>query len=226
MWKELFKTGKKDDLLIQAWDECYAALDISREIFFQATDLIRNAQPETIVKTIRQKDKLINKFQREIRRKVITHCIVCGPDNLPGGMILVSIIIDIERIGDNAKNILDLAQAHESILLEENWDQELRQLEASVKAQFERIVEILKEHEVAKAREIMIRHKSEIRLTCDRMIDDLVSGRMDNITPADSAALALYLRYLKRISAHIKNIASSVVNPFDRIGYKEKNISK
>jgi hypothetical protein len=30
----------------------------------------------------------------------------------------------------------------------------------------------------------------------------------------------LYLRYLKRVSAHLKNIASSVVNPFDRIGFR------
>ena len=33
---------------------------------------------------------------------------------------------------------------------------------------------------------------------------------------------ALYLRYLKRVSAHLKNVATSVVNPFYRIGYKEK----
>jgi len=30
------------------------------------------------------------------------------------------------------------------------------------------------------------------------------------------------LRYLKRVSAHLKNVATSVVNPYHRIGYKEK----
>ena len=33
--------------------------------------------------------------------------------------------------------------------------------------------------------------------------------------------VALYLRFLKRISAHSRNLISSVVNPFDRIGYRE-----
>jgi hypothetical protein len=34
--------------------------------------------------------------------------------------------------------------------------------------------------------------------------------------------VALYLRYLKRVSAHLKNVATSVVNPYHRIGFREK----
>ena len=41
--------------------------------------------------------------------------------------------------------------------------------------------------------------------------------------PTDAICLALYIRYLKRICAHLRNIASSIVNPFHRIGYREKN---
>ena len=32
---------------------------------------------------------------------------------------------------------------------------------------------------------------------------------------------ALYTRYLKRIAAHLINIASSVFNPFERIGFRD-----
>ena len=32
-----------------------------------------------------------------------------------------------------------------------------------------------------------------------------------------------YFRYLKRINAHLRNIISSVINPYDRIGYKPKS---
>ena len=38
--------------------------------------------------------------------------------------------------------------------------------------------------------------------------------------------MALYLRYLKRVSAHIKNVATSVVNPYHRIGYREKGVKR
>jgi hypothetical protein len=37
-----------------------------------------------------------------------------------------------------------------------------------------------------------------------------------------AVTVALYMRYLKRVSAHIKNVATSVVNPYHRIGFREK----
>jgi hypothetical protein len=36
--------------------------------------------------------------------------------------------------------------------------------------------------------------------------------------------VALYARFLKRIASHSRNIISGVVNPFPRIGYKEKKV--
>jgi len=54
------------------------------------------------------------------------------------------------------------------------------------------------------------------------MAKKLVTGDVEDLGPGDYAAAALYLRYLKRIAAHLSNIASSVVNPFHRIGYKPK----
>jgi hypothetical protein len=35
-------------------------------------------------------------------------------------------------------------------------------------------------------------------------------------------AVALYTRSLKRIYGHLRNIVTSVVNPFHRIGFKHK----
>jgi len=34
--------------------------------------------------------------------------------------------------------------------------------------------------------------------------------------------VSLYARFLKRIASHSRNIVTSVVNPFHRIGYREK----
>jgi uncharacterized membrane protein YeaQ/YmgE (transglycosylase-associated protein family) len=39
---------------------------------------------------------------------------------------------------------------------------------------------------------------------------------------ADATAVSLYARFLKRIASHSRNIVTSVVNPFQRIGYREK----
>ncbi len=226
MWKTFFNIWKKDDLLNQAWDDCYQALEISQEMFLEAVRFLREAGHEVDSQHIRRKDKRINKYQREIRRKVMTHCTFQKGGSLPGGMVLVSIIIDVERIGDNAKNILDLAQTLGAKFKVPVCEEAVQEIEKDIQKRFKEMVGILKGHEVEQARKIMNRHRKTTRHVCDNLIDDLVKGHVNEITPANSAALALYLRYLKRISAHLKNVATSVVNPFDRIGFKEKNTHK
>ena len=50
-----------------------------------------------------------------------------------------------------------------------------------------------------------------------------VTGRVLGSESGAAVTAALYLRFLKRVSAHLKNVATSVVNPYYRIGFREKN---
>lgn len=109
MWKELTKLWKSHDLLVQAWDQSYEMLEIARAMYFEAVRILRESDDTEINREIRRSDKKVNAYERDVRRKVMTHCALQGPTDLPGGMVLVSIVIDIERIGDYSKNILDLA---------------------------------------------------------------------------------------------------------------------
>ena len=52
-------------------------------------------------------------------------------------------------------------------------------------------------------------------------LKDIISGKIDGISASDSASIVLYARYLKRIGAHLKNITSTIVNPYDKIGYNQ-----
>ena len=51
-------------------------------------------------------------FERDVRRKVMTHLSLGNTSDLTAGLVLISIVIDIERIGDYSKNIHDLATVH------------------------------------------------------------------------------------------------------------------
>ena len=54
-------------------------------------------------------------------------------------------------------------------------------------------------------------------------LSDLILEKDKTLKPGDAVALALYFRWLKRTNAHLRNITTSVVNPFDRIGYQPKD---
>jgi phosphate uptake regulator len=58
---------------------------------------------------------------------------------------------------------------------------------------------------------------------CDESLRGLIKKKEKNILIGNAVFLALYFRSLKRITSHLRNIASSVVNPFDRTGFKLKN---
>jgi len=98
----------------------------------------------------------------------------------------------------------------------------LHEVESGVTQLFKDMIPTFKTHDEEKARQIMIGYKEGLSAACESITMDVVSGRVGDLSSADAAAVALYARYLKRIAAHSRNIVTSIVNPFHRIGYKEK----
>ncbi|PLX44522.1 MAG: hypothetical protein C0609_05350 [Deltaproteobacteria bacterium] len=222
MWRELINIWKSHNLLEQAWNESFEMLEIDRRMYLEAVRVLREADDAALNEDIRQLDKKVNKYERDVRRKVMTHCAVEGAHDLTSGMILISLVIDIERVGDYCKNILDLAQMHPKTLKVSHYDKALTLIENEVKERFNRTIEALKNQDVEAARSLMRTYKQEVGRECDKIVEDLVSGTCVDLSSADATTLALYARYLKRISAHLNNMATSVVNPFHRLGFKEK----
>src|SRR5690606_32643520 len=59
---------------------------------------------------LRSTDKKVNQLEREIRRELIVHSSVFGGIDSPAVLVYMSVVKDIERVGDYAKNLLDLAR--------------------------------------------------------------------------------------------------------------------
>jgi hypothetical protein len=55
---------------------------------------------------------------------------------------------------------------------------------------------------------------------CDEIVNTILQKDEESLPGREAVATALYARYLKRISAHLMDIASSLANPFDRIGFR------
>ena len=72
-----------------------------------------------------------------------------------------------------------------------------------------------------KASDLMGDYKKNISSQSDSITNDIITGKIDDLETGTASAVGLYARYLKRISAHSRNLISSIVNPFERIGYPE-----
>ena len=221
MFKQIFNLFKSDSLYQQALEECYEMLDIDLEMFQESINVLRNKDDSESSFDIAKTDIKINKFERSVRRKVMTHLAVSGNEDLGSGLILTSVVIDIERIGDYTKNIYDLSKFYSKRLNGAELEKDLKEVEDNVIDLFQSSIKAFKDQDITLARQLMKDYKENISKQSDKITNDIISGKM-NIEADTATAIAMYSRYLKRIAAHSRNLISSIVNPFERIGYKEQ----
>jgi phosphate uptake regulator len=222
MWKDLLTLFRGGGLCEEAFDEALLMLDESHGMFRDATAALRNEG--TMAADIYERDQQLNHYERSVRRKIVTHMSVSTKPDITMGLVLTSIVIDIERIGDYTKNIVELAAGLDSPFDGLELDADVHEIEGIVDGMFTDMGPALKESDEAGARRIIAAHakvaemaENDIRRLRD---SEVLAGRSGH-----AVTVGLYLRYLKRVSAHLKNVATSVVNPYHRIGFREKEQS-
>ena len=155
MWKKLIELFKKDNLFEQAYQEASKMLDTDAAMYDASVDALRHSDTADVDFDIYDADKGVNRSERDVRKKVMTHLVVSGETNLASGLSLVSVVIDIERIGDYTKNIYDLAVHHPLRLEGGPVEEKLQNVEALVTSDFKSMIEVFKDRDEDKARLIM-----------------------------------------------------------------------
>ena len=221
MFKQIFEIFKSDSLYEQALSECHEMLDIDLTMFKESIKSLRKSNSAEIGIDIFAMDKKINEFERDVRRKIMTHLAIGGKEDIGSGLILVSVVIDIERIGDYTKNIYDLAVNHPKKLDGGSIEDRLAEIEKISFNLFEESTDAFKNQDIEKARGLMGDYKENISSQSDNITNEIIMGKIGDLNIGTASAVGLYSRYLKRIAAHSRNLISSIVNPFERIGYPE-----
>jgi phosphate uptake regulator len=221
MFKEWLAIFKKDTLMDRAYQRSFVMLDITRSMFLEAKTSLRERHTNEVDEGILSKDEEVNRYLREVRRDVFNDIAIRGAGKLPAGLVLVSIIIDIERIGDYTKNIVELATNHPGKLHAGKYEEELKRVEAAVEDSFLRTRECFEAGEAESARQLLGEYEWVSRV-CDQCLYGLVKEEETSLSVGDAVTLAMYFRWLKRISSHLRNITTGVVNPFESIGFKPR----
>jgi phosphate transport system protein len=221
MLKELLSVFKNDSLLDRAYKRSFEMLDLTHKMFLEAKNVLRNTETNEVSFDINDQDIAVNKYQREVRKDVFNHLTMSGTETLASDLVLVNIVIDVERIGDITKNIVEVAQGHPEKLSSKLFDDKVAEMEKAVSENFEKTIKAFKEADEVLAEQIIDEYKW-ISKVSDDMLLALMHNEDTEIKSGSAVALALYIRQLKRINSHLRNVASSVVNPFHRIGYKIK----
>lgn len=220
-FRELYEIWRRDNFLEQALEESYVMLESTKEMFEKSVFSLRKTESSEIAMDVYQMDKQVNSYLQDVRRKVFKHMAVTGGANIIPGLVLTSIVIDVERIGDYTKNITDLAIAHPRKLHCGRHEERIQKIETSVAAVFQRITPCVRTSDKDTGL-VLMKENAWITRECEEIVMGLVKEGDPKLSEQDAVSTALYARHLKRIAAHLLNIASSVVNPFDKVGFREE----
>ena len=222
VFKDLVNIWKSEDSLSQAWASSNEMLTLSHEMFVDSVNALRSGEKNKVIKSIKQRDTDINEFHRDIRKKVVTYYSISKDvTNIHSGLVLINMVVDIERLGDYTKNILDLAKHHPEKLISENISDDLRVIEKAVIGRFGDTIKAVEKMDEEIAKDLIKSYRNDLGKLSDSLVASSISGNLQIGEEHKASSMVLYARYLKRIGAHLKNITSVVVNPFESVGYKK-----
>ena len=221
MFDRVISLWKSEDLLSQAWEESFQMMVLSNEMFSAAIRYLRRGEKIKTLKNLKKRDREINEFQKSVRKKVVTHFSISQKvEDFPSGLVLLNIVVDVERLGDYTKNILDLAIHYPDPLVSEDCLNSLKEIEDDILSRFTDTLTAIEQQDEKLAKKLLKSYRKSFSNMSDKIVNDGISGKQEYKDQKEAASVTLYARYLKRVGGHLKNITTTMLNPYEEIGYR------
>jgi len=176
--------------------------------------LLTDTDSAAVDADIRDTDERINLTEQELRSELVVHVSVQGALEIGTVLGMILLLKKIERIGDQAKNVLDLAEAGISLANEPDTAEMLDE-RAVISALFNETAEILAEPSEEAVADLGRRGGAlldEHQARIDAYLHSEQPGR--EVVPR-----AIYYRYLKRIVANLLGIAHTATDPIQTLDH-------
>lgn len=220
MFGKLFNFKDEKDFLSKELEDFGQMLSLGEQIYRQAVTRL-TAQELPGLKTrdeLYQADQRINKLERKIRKRIVSHLNFNSNENLPTALILMSVVKDAERIGDYGKNIFEISDLMTNCFSEDYFNKWFKSLDDQLLDLFAKTKKCFLESDTELAREIMEIDRDVVKM-CDQGLKSLAAS---DVTTNVAVSATLTYRYFKRIGAHLSNIATSVIMPISDLDYYDE----
>ena len=216
MFKEIMGKSRHSALVYDALQEVLTMLEHAERMFSAVPVVLLPGKAGSA--DVSREDREINTGERMVRRMVLEHLILNPQQDLPASLGLISIVHEVERIGDYVKHLVELGRWAELCSGDSQHAQSCRTIHAMIAPLFAQVQAALRESAADKARQAMRRHE-EVKERTDVLLEQVMNDTA--VSGHEAVVYALVSRYLRRISAHLSNVASSVANPLDQVAAKE-----
>ena len=166
-----------------------------------------------------ERDIQVNKAERKIRKKIMLHLSADNLKDVPFCLILMSVVKDAERIGDYCKNLFGASELLAAGSDADSHIDEIGKIGKSILKTFENTRKSFDDSDQELARDVMNEERN-IGERCDSLLIKLANET--ELITNKAVCYTLFTRFLKRISAHLSNIASTVIMPLHKIDYYDE----
>jgi phosphate uptake regulator len=217
MFQRLFGTDTQSKLVEAAFEDVATMFQQSAKMLdLSLSALLDN---EELRVDLDDMDDVVDEGERMVRRNILQHLSVNPRQDLVASLILVSTVQDAERMGDFARGLGELVDLAGSPR-EGRFADELRALTDRLRPMFEVCERAFRDDDIEEASRVVANH-TELK---QAFIDYTAEVARSDLTADMAIVYASAARILRRISAHLSNIASTVVQPFDRIRHDDEDV--
>lgn len=199
-------------------DFCSMLADTEHMFRAVANVLLGKIEREKMKDELYAKDREVNRKEREIRRRLVGHLVLSRMVDAPTCLVFMSVVKDVERIGDYCKNILEVASFYSISGSEARYAGPLQEIGENIADLFQKGGKAFTESDEALAMKVL-REQEVLAKKCDMMITQILS---DTLPTSEAVSTALLSRYFKRVIRHMGNIVSSVVAAVEDIDFFPK----
>lgn len=169
---------------------------------------------------VKAHDKAVNAGERQVRRMLVEHLSINPGKDACGCLAAMVMGKDIERLGDQARNIFDVGSRLQAPVNEFALFPRLDRVQRAVGEQFPKLERALRDSDSETAHEILQRYQ-EIKKDAKAAQAALYETELAGSEAVDATLLCLFLT---RTNAHIGNAASGVVFPLENIDFVSRGL--
>ncbi len=216
MLKKLFGLEPAASTLIEAaFNDVSSMLEQSGKMIDHSVAALLDNQELSV--DLDQMDDSVDASERMVRRSVLEHLSFNPQQDLVASLVLVSMVQDAERIGDSARGLAELIPLAKGPRDGEFADG-LKTVAARLRPLFTLCSEAFHDDDPEKAHRVVAEASA-----CKVLVKDLVQRLAASDVSTDMAVVySGAARIFRRMGAHLSNIASSVVQPYDLIRHGDE----
>ena len=175
--------------------------------------LVSDADITPVGEEVRATDREINGVEETVRRELVVHMAVTGSDDIGAVLGFLLVVKKLERVGDQAKNVFDLAAEGVRFSGAEDYDRFV-EFRNQVSTTFADAITVLSDPDGADTT-TMIERSQVLMDTFDRLVNELIHS---DVPASYAVPRAMLFRYLKRIVANLASVVTTMTDGVDRMG--------